>query len=88
MGAIGLYAVYDRDGTEILDNATMQEVAEKIGSSKASVSNAISSGYSVKKRYDVERIDTQVSRADRDLLYTFAEIRKKILAAGRQKVKI
>lgn len=82
MRAIGLYAVYDRDGTEILDNATMQEVAEKIGSSKASVSNAISSGYSVKKRYDVERIDTQVSRADRDLLYTFDEIRKKILAAG------
>ena len=88
MGAIGLYAVYDRDGTEILDNATMQEVAEKIGSSKVSVANAISAGYSVKKRYDVERIDTQVSRADRDLLYTFDEIRKKILAAGRQKVKI
>ena len=82
MGAIGLYAVYDRDGTEILDNATMQEVAEKIGSSKASVSNAISSGYSVKKRYDVERIDTQVSWADRDLLCTFDEVRKKILAAG------
>ena len=87
MGAIRLYAVYDRDGTEILDNATMQEVAEKIGSSKASVSNAISAGYSVKKRYDVERIDTQVSRADRDLLCTFDEIRKKILAAGRQGVK-
>ena len=88
MGAIGLYAVYDRDGTEILDNATMQEVAEKIGSSKASVSNAISSGYSVKKRYDVERIDTQVSRADRNQLCAFDEIRKKILAAGRQGVKV
>ncbi len=50
MGAIGLYAVYDRDGTEILDNATIQEVAEKIGSSKASVSNAISAGYSVKRK--------------------------------------
>lgn len=49
MGAIGLYAVYDRNGTEILDNATMQEVADKIGSSKASVANAISAGYSVKK---------------------------------------
>ena len=88
MGAIGLYAVYDRDGTEILDNATMQEVAEKIGSSKASVSNAISSGYSVKKRYDVERIDTQVSLSDRNLLCAFDEIRKKILAAGRQGVKV
>lgn len=30
MGAIGLYAVYDRNGTEIMDNATMQEVAEKM----------------------------------------------------------
>lgn len=88
MGAIGLYAVYEKDGTKVMDNATMQEVAGKIGFSKASIANAISAGYSVGKRYDVERIDTQISRADRSLLHAFDEVRKKILAAGQQEVEI
>lgn len=87
MGAVGLYAVHEKDGTEVMDNATMQEVSKKIGFSRASISNAISMGYSVGKRYNVERIDTKVSRADRELLKAFDETRERILVAGKRRNK-
>lgn len=84
MGAIGLYAVYDRDGTEILDNATMQEVAEKIGSSKASVSKRIDDGKWVEgyyqKRYGLLGNEEHlIFHADSHTVWEYSKIDPKTL---------
>lgn len=83
-----LYQVADREGTIIEPCTTIKEIAEMLGKTEAAISCAATQGYLIAGKYNVEMVDTQLSkRRDADLLIEYDRIRRKILRRYRKEWK-